>query len=148
MNDLDTTMRDYEREREARAKLSQATKDAVFDALAAANITQVLVEFDGEGDGGQMNSVTAFRNEEPVEFPAVTVAIRQFSGEATEPVTAAPTLEGAIESLCYDYLEETHGGWEINEGSYGDFRIDVAKRTIELEFNGRFIGTDTSNHTF
>ena len=58
------------------------------------------------------------------------------------------TLEEAIENLCYDYLEETHGGWENNDGGFGEFRIDVAKRTVELEFNGRFTDTCTSNHTF
>jgi hypothetical protein len=54
MNDTDTVMSDYERNRQARAKLSEGNKGAVFEALAAGNITRVQVEFDGEGDQGQI----------------------------------------------------------------------------------------------
>jgi hypothetical protein len=41
MNDTDAVMSDYERHRQARAKLSEGNKHAVFDALAAAGITHV-----------------------------------------------------------------------------------------------------------
>src|ERR1017187_6492097 len=68
MNDPDTVMSQFERHRQARAKLSEGNKGVVFDALAAANITQVHVEFDGEGDSGQIESVLAFRGEERAEL--------------------------------------------------------------------------------
>ena len=148
MNDPDTVMSTYERERQARAKLSEANKQAVFDALAAANINQVHVEFDGEGDQGQIESVIALREEERAEFPNVGVIIRHVPSGEYDPIRTIEQIEKAIETLCYDYLEETHGGWENNDGAYGDFRLDVAKRTVELEFNGRFTDTCTSNHKF
>ena len=44
-----------------------------------------------------------------------------------------------------DYLQQEHDGWEINDGSYGEFTIIVAKRKIELHFNARF--TDFHRHT-
>ena len=34
-------------------------------------------------------------------------------------------------------LEQTHGGWENNDGAYGEFTFDVAERTIKLDFNER-----------
>ena len=43
------------------------------------------------------------------------------------------SLEAAIETLVYDYLETTHPGWEINDGAFGTFVFDVAERTIERE---------------
>jgi hypothetical protein len=148
MNDLHTVLSNYELDRQARAKLSEGNKGAVFDALTAANITKVLVEFDGEGDSGQISSVTALRGDERADLPAATVAIQRVAwGDATV-VTTHPTLEDAIETLCYDYLEEAHDGWENDGGAYGEFRIDVAARTIALEFNGRFTDIFTSNHTF
>jgi hypothetical protein len=148
MNDTDTVVSDYERHRQARARLSQANKGAVFDLLAAANITRVLVEFDGEGDSGQINTLTAFRGDERADLPATMVSVQNVAWGDANPVAMQSTLGSAIETLCYDYLEETHGGWENNEGGFGEFHLDVAARTVELEFNGRFTETFTSNHTF
>src|SRR5580700_10892049 len=97
MNDIDTAMRNYERERQIRAKISSANKGAVFDALAAANITQVLVEFDGEGDSGQINSVIAFRCEERAELPATRVSTQNVASGDPEAAARESTLESAIE---------------------------------------------------
>ena len=148
MNDTDNVLSNYERHRQARATLSEGNKRAVFAALAAANITQVQVEFDGEGDSGQIESVIAFRGDERADLPVTTVNVRNVSWGDAEPVPTQSTLGAAIGTLCYDYLEETHGGWENNEGGFGEFHLDVARRTVELEFNGRFTDIDTSNHTF
>jgi hypothetical protein len=148
MNDLENIMGDYERRRQAQAKLNEGNKTALFDALAAATITEVHVDFDGEGDSGQINSIAPFRGDEPVVLLQSTVTIQTVSWDSTEPVTTQSGLEEAIETLCYSYLEETHGGWENDDGAYGQFRLDVAKRTIELEFNGRYSDTWTDTHTF
>jgi len=148
MNTVDAAICEYERCRQARAKLSEANKQAVFDALAAANIAEVIVEFDGEGDSGQITSVTARRGEEPAELPAQNVLFGQLAFGDAEPRPEEFTLEQAIESLCYDYLLDAHGGWENNDGGFGEFRLDVASGTVELEFNGRFTDVFTSHHSF
>jgi hypothetical protein len=148
MNDPNTTMSDYEHYSRARAQVSAGNKGAVFDVLAATNISLVIVEFDGEGDDGQIKSAAAFRGEECVDLPVTTVTLQQFSGGDTEPVTAKFSLHDAIEMLCYDYLEDTHSGWENSGGAYGEFHLDVIRRTVELEFNARFTDIFTSNHTF
>jgi hypothetical protein len=148
MNDFESTFSAYNRHREARASLSAGNKNAVFDALGAANITQVLVEFDGMGDSGQIENVTAHRGDELVELPSTTVTIQQIAWGSSEPVTTEQTLKEAVETLCYDYLEETHDGWENNDGAYGEFLLDVAERTVDLEFQERNTATLTENHTF
>jgi hypothetical protein len=148
MNDLDSVISDYERQMQAQAKINEGNKHAVFDALAAANVTEVIADFDGEGDQGQIDSVIALSGDDRAELPTTTVTIRQSSWHDTEAVATEINIEEALETLCYGYLEETHGGWENNEGGYGEFRFDVAKRTIKLEFNGRVIDTYTDNHTF
>jgi hypothetical protein len=142
MNDFET---DYARHKELRAKANEINKAVLFDALAS---TSVHVEFDGEGDSGQINGVAAFRGDESATLPNTTIVIQTVPWRNAEMLSAHSTLEKAIENLCYDYLEQTHGGWENNDGGYGEFRIDVAKRSIELEFNGRFTDTWTDNHTF
>lgn len=148
MNDPNSVMSEYEAYRRARKKLSEGNKRAIFKALTAAGITEVRVAFDGEGDSGQIESVTAMARAKDVTLPAKQVTIRQLSRVGAKPVSTRESLPAAIETLCYDYLEETHGGWENNEGAFGEFHIDVAARTIELEFNARFVDTDTTNHTF
>jgi hypothetical protein len=76
------------------------------------------------------------------------VTIHQARWNSEELGLRETTLQGAIEDLCYGYLEQEHGGWEINDGSYDEFRFDVAARTIHLEFNGRFTDVATSHHAF
>jgi hypothetical protein len=148
MNNLNSVMASYENHVRAQAKLNEGNKVEIFDALASANITLVVVDFDGEGDSGQIESVIAFNGEEPTELPATTVTIRQVQYGKSEPFPTECSIKEAIETLCYDYLEEKHGGWENNDGAFGEFRIDVAKRTIELECNARFSTYDTYTHTF
>jgi hypothetical protein len=138
----------YTHHKELCAKVNELNKALLFDVLAPAGITTIHVEFDGEGDSGQINGVAAFCGDEPATLPNTTIAIQTVSWGATEMQTVQSTLEKAVENLCYDYLEQAHGGWENNDGGYGEFRIDVAKRSIELEFNGRFTDTWTDNHTF
>src|ERR1017187_2987614 len=55
MTDLENIMGDYGRPRQAGAKLNEDNKVALFDVLAAASITEGHVDFDGEGDIGQIN---------------------------------------------------------------------------------------------
>jgi hypothetical protein len=149
MNDPDSVISSYERHRQARAELGKGNKAAVFDALAAANITEVYVEFDGEGDSGQIECVLAFHGDQRAELPATMVRVQNIAwGDAATPVTMESTLERAIETLCYDCLEEAQSGWENDGGAFGEFRLDVAERTIKLEFNARYTDTHTTNHTF
>jgi hypothetical protein len=41
-----------------------------------------------------------------------------------------------------------HGGWENNEGAYGEFTFDVAQRTITLDYNERVETSEYSQHMF
>jgi hypothetical protein len=58
------------------------------------------------------------------------------------------TLQDAIETLAYDYLEETHYGWENNDGAFGTFVFDVPARNVTLEHNERFTDYNTFKHEF
>ena len=145
MSDFETT---YARHKELRAKANEINKAVLFEALASAGITSIHVEFDGYGDSGQINGVAASSGNAAAELPQTMITIQTISWGTTEILTAQSTLETAIENLCYDYLEQAHAGWENNDGGYGEFSIDVAKRSIELEFNGRFTDTWTDIHTF
>jgi hypothetical protein len=146
MTDFDTVAAAYQRHTKAQAKANEQNKTAVFDALTAAGITAVTVEFDGEGDSGQIESVTACAGDATVTLPTTPVTLHYSSWQNDDLTTTETPLSEAIETLCYGYLEQYQDGWENNDGAFGSFAFDVTNRSIELEFNARF--SDFSTHNY
>ena len=128
--------------------LRPANKTALFDALAQAGITSVLVRFNGEGDEGQIEEIDAVCGEAPAELPSREIEIAEPVWGSTEIRRTTLSVSDAIEALAFNLLEETHGGWENGDGAYGDFTFDVAERTITLAYNERRVETDYSEHVF
>ena len=114
-----------------------ANKAALFDALAGAGITAVLVQFDGCGDSGQIESIEARIGENPVDLPDMKIEIARSHWGNPEIERSVFLARDAVEQIAYEFLEETHYGWENNEGAYGEFAFDVAARTITLDYNER-----------
>jgi hypothetical protein len=44
-------------------------------------------------------------------------------------------IERGVEDFLYRWLSEFYGGWEINEGSHGDFVFYTDNNSIQLNFN-------------
>jgi hypothetical protein len=110
-----------------------ANKAALFDALAAAGITTVVVNFDGCGDSGQVEMIEARTGDDDCALPAVEVEIASMGwGTDTIDRQTQPVSE-AIETLVYDVLSQSHGGWENDDGACGDFTFDVAERSVTLD---------------
>ena len=136
-------------ERRARIDaLRPGNKDRLFDGLAAAGITHVTVTFDGEGDSGQIESIAAWAGEAEVEFPAVEIPYAALTWDNPEVEMRQLSLQDVAEQLASDFLSDTYGGWENNDGAYGEFCFDAAARTIHLEFNERFTSSELYTHDF
>lgn len=136
-------------ERNLRAEaLRPANKAALFDTLAAAGITQVVVTFDGCGDSGQVENIDARSDDDTVSLPSDEITICSAAWGDPGFVAQTMTVEQAIEQLAYDFLSETHGGWENNDGAYGEFTFDVATRSISLDYNERFTSSEYYSHEF
>lgn len=138
---------------QARARLDESirpeNKAALFDAPARIGIATVLVEFDGYGDSGQIEDISAHAGPDiAVNLPECNVEIARVEYGTLEIVRKTYTVKEAIERLAYDFLEETHGGWEDNQGAYGDFLFDVAERTITLNYNERIETSEYTQHVF
>ena len=58
------------------------------------------------------------------------------------------SLEDVVEQLTYDFLSDTHCGWENNDGAYGEFCFAASARCIYLEFNERFTSSELFTHEF
>src|SRR5580658_9636103 len=148
MNDSETGNVNYERQCCMRRELGRKNKAAIFAALAVTDIELVFVTFDGVGDSGQIEDITATRQEQPAPLPDVKIRLLQAVWGKAKPKASKVTLRDAVETLCYDFLEDDHGGWEDNDGAFGEFRLDVKARTVDLEFNSRFTDVSTSNHSY
>lgn len=135
-------------ENSARAALRPANKAAVFAALAGAGTTTVIVTFDGYGDSGQIESIDARNADADVPLPEETIAIVAIVWGRSEPEARTMSVREAIEHLVYDALSETHGGWENNEGAYGEFVFDVPALEIRLDYNERIAPSEFYTHTF
>tara|TARA_R100001369_G_scaffold15691_1_gene30522 strand:+ start:616 stop:1131 length:516 start_codon:yes stop_codon:yes gene_type:complete len=100
-------------ERDARiAALRPANKERLFDGLTAAGITHVTVSFDGYGDSGQVESIEAYAGDAEVTFPKTQIAYAALTWDDPEVEMRALSLEDVVEQLAYDFLSDTHGGWE------------------------------------
>lgn len=121
-------------------------KNLIFAALAEAGIHRVTVDYDGSGDSGQIESIEAWdpRNER-IPFPS-NPKIQLASDNPVHPLTER-TLEAAVETLAWEYLE-IYYGWENNDGAFGTFVFNVPGNSITLEHRARFTDVDISTHQF
>ena len=71
---------------------------------------KIKVDFSGGGDSGYIESTGYNSDDNQIDIPAT------------------------IEDELYRVLESVQSGWEINEGSQGNFLIDCAATKIYLEF--------------
>jgi len=128
------------------AALMPINKTALFEALAAAGISSVVVNFDGGGDSGQIESIEALAGDTPAELPtdAISMICALPDGSGTE--TDTKPVGDVIESLAYELLTAAHPGWENNDGAYGEFLFDVAAGSISLEHNDRYVAVESYSH--
>ena len=130
------------------AATREVNRAVLFATLADARIDHVIVSFDGYGDSGQIENIEAKAGDSVVQLPSTQIDWTSPVWGKTESERSRMAMREAIEALTYACLEETHMGWENNDGSYGDFIFDVAKRTITLDYNERYTACDHSHHVF
>ena len=136
-----------QREHEQRAnELLPANKTVVFDVLAAAGITHVIVHFDGYGDSGQIEDIETKAGDENAELPDDRIELINPIWDSADFERQTLTIPEAIETLAYAFLRQTHEGWENNDGAYGDFTFDVAERVITLDYNERYTASENYTH--
>ena len=88
----------------------------VFNDTSIPEDNYLVLKYNGGGDSGYIES--DFENGEP--------------------------SPGAVEEWCYQQLEDNFGGWEINEGSQGEFQFDFNEKTVILSHTYNII-EDRSN---
>lgn len=148
MSEFNTFLDSWKRHSQAVIMANEMNKAIVFDALAAAGITTIVVSFDGAGDSGQIDDVTVYTGEQIVQLPATPVTLHRASWNRIGLTPLVTDLREAVETLCYGYLEQEYDGWENDDGAYGIFELKVSGRTISLSFNGRYTAVEETSHSF
>jgi hypothetical protein len=133
----------------------------LFDTLAQTKVSFIEVSFEGCGDSGQIEAVDyTDANGKGIDELYLDKVIVKGSAktsyhkwdEKKKEMVLTEAREGnireIIEEVCYDKLGASHGGWEINEGSYGTFYFDVSTRKVRLEYNERIEEVRTSEESF
>jgi hypothetical protein len=133
----------------------------LFDTLAQTKVSSIEVDFEGCGDSGQIEAVDytdangkgideAYLDKVIVKGSAKTSYHKWDEKKKEMVLTEARegNIREIIEEICYDKLGASHGGWEINEGSYGTFYFDVSTRKVRLEYNERIEEVRTSEESF
>ena len=64
-----------------------------------------------------------------------------FEPPLPESLTLSDSLQENVRQVVYDLLGSYHGGWEINEGSYGHFEWDVTADLMTHHHSTRFVDT-------
>jgi hypothetical protein len=157
---------DYQKEREERKVLIEHNKNLLFPILKTNKIKTVVVEFDGSGDSGQIESVVLSRysydkmgdkDEKDVDklLEEVFVGAKISNGVQYTPEggklcvsESDTTLEEVISGICYNLMDIEHPGWENNEGGYGEFVFDLEKDTIFYTHNERITDYNTTEHKY
>lgn len=124
------------RQAEAKEKIAKLWND-----LHEEGIVSVDADFDGCGDSGQVNDIRFYgKNKERKNS--------KFGQRKPATLTQYSSLREAVEYICYDLLAKDNGGWEINDGSNGEFVFDVLQKKAELTFNERYTEERTTNYTY
>lgn len=128
---LPTHSQNYQQAQEHNRKV---LRDALFDL----GVTEVAVEYSGGGDSGdvsdvlcQPESLLSGLTSKQIE---ILDACHSFNGTAYVDVikNVSCSMREALESFAMDWLEFTHGGWEIDDGGSGTMTIDVMANRFTL----------------
>lgn len=150
MSAHDIAVSEYHRRCQLDKRAMLLNRHIIFDALNELDVHHLTITFDGGSDNGQIESIKAFANApaDPVKtisLPHVAMELWRYDHETADLSPNLESLESAVETLAYDLLEDQYGGWENNDGAFGDITLTVPARTITLNFNERFI--DFTNTT-
>jgi hypothetical protein len=121
-------LQSYYTKREQEALSGKVYLLGLLPVLKEAGALKLTIPYDGSGDSGEVDS------------PVVTQTFLD-----DERTITVPGLDNeAIIEAAYQVLERAQGGWEINEGSWGQIVLYVSSGKLMIEHNQRFEDSEYS----
>jgi len=129
--------------------INKQEQEVLYTQLNLLGAREVVVEFSGAGDSGQIDSVYYLdKNNESQDIPNDMIAwTKQTYGEQ-EPTTKRTSLQDVIEDLCYRALDGTGLDWSNNEGGQGNLRIDLRESPVKTTLHVGINEMTTEDHVF
>jgi len=151
MTSMTDIMADWEKKQKARREACAVTKLSVMNILRDHGIKYALVEYDGSGDSGQINAVTAYGptcpqapedsytyHDHEMAFPDVKVTLPDDDG--------AQTIAAMLEDYAWDLITSYHGGFENNDGGQGHIVFDTTDDSIVFEHGDNVVEVHYTTH--
>ena len=124
-------------------------KSTIFDVFALTHIAEAQVEYDTEGDDGelQIHPVTCIdENGQPVTCPDFTLA-EPLAFVPAGPPEPGRKLADAIPALAQLLLDQEPCLWAGEDGVFGTILFLAANRAIKLEHTRRFLSYETASRS-
>lgn len=128
-------------------------RNQIMAALVKLGATDVTVDYSGGGDSGDVHTITILPETLKDALQSEQVLQRhsqwQFLDNEHKRVETEvlESLESALEHFTYQWLEENHPGWEINDGSSGNVIINVAEDICTLSHEMYYTESSLYEHT-
>ena len=135
---------------EDETKRFKLTKKEVFSRLKELSINTVITHFDGEGDSGGIEGMVCYAEIFDEESPSILgdLTVIPFDKHRVTVGGEDCSLKDQLEELVYMTLWQDHGGWENNDGAYGDIYFLVPKDKVFIEINVRFLDSVSYDHEY
>ena len=108
------TMSKWQAERDA---VNKSARSALLPQLRALGVIEVIAEYEGYGDSGNVEDVTV--QPARIELP--------------------DDLRAKVEEFAWCFAYHQHPGFENNEGGYGTLTWDVTADSITLDHADRYV---------
>jgi hypothetical protein len=121
--------------------MNEELNDAIFAILEKYEIVEVVCNYDGSGDSGCFDSIefTGKIEDETVMNENAKVDMEVFTKKLGIQFPHKDFTE-CLFSLAENVLEnEGYGGWENNDGAFGNVTFVVDGRKAVYEHNARFM---------
>ena len=115
-----------------------ANRQPLLTALAALNITEVSIRYEGGGDSGDVMEILVKPEEKTPLLQTEQVLFHSVLGESCEGhhqyrlSESSRSLDEALRDFTLTWVDAHHGGWENDEGGDGTITIHVAANRFQL----------------
>ena len=116
----------------------------ILDLCRRTGVTTVTASYSGYGDSGSID--------DPQFQPDGALNLNAPFDTQPHPWDDSKRLErnvgDVITDIFYQLLEDSHPGWEINDGSQGEFTWNIETDKITLEHGENYTSTEHFEHEF
>jgi len=165
---VETWIHTWAQQTKMREQAAAALLESVWPRLEAANITQIVLKYEGSGDSGGFEDLELTVGEDAPRHHGISWGRDQVHAWAdlnlgtipvSRPTYSFTTRENVIETdeldlimalvgVGEDFLSSKHAGWENNDGGRGEIIFDVASKQCTLEHVEYYLETNEFSHTW